>query len=85
MSHPRTTRYAPEKTVRRTPEPLYSALSDVVCYPSNLRRSDETPGTSNPTQASQQIGLNPTMAVATATYAVPLPERLSDGDFQVYR
>ena len=43
------------------------------------------PGTSNPTQASQQIGLNPTMAVATATYAVPLPERLSDGDFQVYR
>jgi len=25
------------------------------------------------------------MAVAAATYAVPLPERLSDGDFQVYR
>ena len=52
-----------------------------VTYVDLTRRPD----TSKPDQASHRIGLNPTMAVAAATYAVPLPERLSDGDFQVYR
>ena len=58
--------------------------SNVTCPPRDLDLT-RRPDTSKPDQASHGIVLNPTMAVAAATYAVPLPERLSDGDFQVYR
>lgn len=41
--------------------------------------------TQAPESTSSGLQLQPTAAVAVPQYAVPLPERLSDGEFHVYR